>query len=1090
MKSFGSFGVSNYRFLKGKGVTSVLRTPCLLLLLLSSFLFLPAQVPTGGIDGRVKDESGAVIPGASVTVRNRESGATRTVISADDGAFSALLLSAGEYELRAEAKGFRTLQTRVTVQVGNTSTQELNLQVGATNEVVTIESHAAQISYDSHTIDGVITRQRIQELPLNGRSFLNLAFLEPGVNVSPGTTSQYNSLFSVSIMGGDSNKTAISVDGGNIRNSIEGNTGMNFSQEVVQEFQLSAVNFDLSTGITSVGSVNVVTRSGGNDFHGSGYFFFRDHNMAAYPALVRNPINPDPFFARRNPGFWFGGPIKKDKLFFFFNYEYINQVQAYTVSPDAASIRNLTASYGSPYKGKNLSVKLDYRLNQNHNMFARYSHDGNSGFGPNGAPTMPSNWLKNTNFSDQAVFGLTSSIRSNLVNDLRFNYTYWQNRNLFPTQSDCPGCIGLGLPQIQIIGTNFTSGNTSNATQGRDLRRFTFLDNVTWQKGTHRIRFGLELERAPGTGFWGFCDPSCVQVYSPEIVYGLFNPALPAGAPPLRPPTEIRTNADLLALPFAGAVIGIGDPSQPPPFQVDQAKTNNRYRFFAQDSWRIRPKLTLNFGLSWQYESTLVNGDLPKPQLLAPLYGTDLSATRNNYHNFSPSLGFAWNVGNNNKTVIRGGGGIYYDTELLWRRLQERAYIGPVGNGRIQFSSSGIPNPIPNLVYARQGAPLLFDAGPTDFTLGNFLTVFQQAYPAVLGQLNAQKRNDLQVRNINISKQGANLYPHDYPVQKGYHLNLGLQRELRRDLVLSVDFVRKIYMNTLLGEPDYNRYDRRINGVRSPVIPVCVGAQAADPAAQCSTGPMTFWTPGGRGVYNALLVKADKRFANRFTFTTSYALTGQSGYNGIINADRWNQSWGPQGARHILNASAIVELPWKVQLSVISSSSSRGPVGFQVPRVDLDGNGVNSAPLPGIDFNRFNRGYGKQELQNAIDAWNKRFYPNGAPVAAAQFAKDVRGQNIPFLRLPANYELGDNFNTQDIRVSKFITFGNAERFKISVFAEMFNVFNWANLSGFNFTLTPDATGVATQFGQATQRIPQVFGSGGARAMQLGARFQF
>src|SRR5262245_23674885 len=113
---------------------------------------------------------------------------------------------------------------------------------------------------------GVLSRQKIQELPLNGRSFLQLAFLEPGVTASPGTTSQYNSLFSVSVLGGDSNKTAITVDGGNVRNSIEGNTGMNFSQEVVQEFQLSSSNFDLSTGITSVGAVNIVTRTGGNDF--------------------------------------------------------------------------------------------------------------------------------------------------------------------------------------------------------------------------------------------------------------------------------------------------------------------------------------------------------------------------------------------------------------------------------------------------------------------------------------------------------------------------------------------------------------------------------------------------------------------------------------------------------------------------------------------------------------------------------------------------------------------------------------------------------------------------------------------------------
>src|SRR5207248_5610115 len=130
---------------------------------------------------------------------------------------------------------------------------------GQSKDVVMVEAATAQVEYDRHTIDGVITRQKIQELPLNGRSFLNLAFLEPGVTVSPGTTSQYNALFSLSILGGASNKTSITADGGNIRNSIEGGTAMNFSQEVVQEFQISSANFDLSTGITSVGAVNIVS---------------------------------------------------------------------------------------------------------------------------------------------------------------------------------------------------------------------------------------------------------------------------------------------------------------------------------------------------------------------------------------------------------------------------------------------------------------------------------------------------------------------------------------------------------------------------------------------------------------------------------------------------------------------------------------------------------------------------------------------------------------------------------------------------------------------------------------------------------------
>ncbi len=333
-----------------------------------------------------------------------------------------------------------------------TTTADIRLPVGQTSEVVNVEAATAQLEYEKHNIDGVITRQQIQDLPLNGRSFMQLASIEPGVTVGSGSTSQYNALFSVSVLGGDSSRTAITVDGGNIRNSIEGGIQMNFSQEVVQEFQLSSANFDLSTGITSVGSINVVTRSGSNQFHGSGYFFFRDHNMAAYPGLARDPANLDPFFARRNPGVYIGGPIKKDKLFFFFNYEYMNQVQAYTIKPDLPSVAGLAQTFGSPYKGKTLSAKFDYRLSAKHTIFARYSHDGNAGFGPSGGTaTLPSNWLRNVNFSDQSVLGITSVFTPAIVNDFHFTYGYWHNRNLFPDQSTCPNCLGLDGPAGPVL---------------------------------------------------------------------------------------------------------------------------------------------------------------------------------------------------------------------------------------------------------------------------------------------------------------------------------------------------------------------------------------------------------------------------------------------------------------------------------------------------------------------------------------------------------------------------------------------------------------------------------------------------------------
>ncbi len=1041
--------------------------------------FALAQAPVGTLTGSVTDPSGAVIKNAEVIIRNKTTGAERKVKSNDEGTFSAPALPAGLYEVQAKVAGFRTLLREMTLTTGSIATVEMSMEIGETTELVTVAgAGAAQLNLESHAIDGVITRQKIQELPLNGRSFLQLAFLEPGVTASPGTTSQYNSLFSVSILGGASNKTAITVDGGNVRNSIEGETGMNFSQEVVQEFQLSSNNFDLSTGITSVGSVNIVTRTGGNEYHGSGYFFFRDHNMAAYPGLARNALSPDPFFARRNPGVWVGGPIIKNRLFFFTNYEYTNQSSIVTVQPNLASASSLTGNFSSPYAGHLFSARVDWKVSDKHNAFLRYSHDQNKGFGPNGGPVLPSNWLRNKNFSDQGVIGITSALTATLVNDFRFNYTYWQNRNLFPNEEVCAGCIGLNFPQLNINGSNVTIGNTSNATQGRDLRRFTFTDSLTVQKGTHRFRFGTELEYAPGTGFWGYCDPACTVGFSPETIKASIPAAfIPVFFPTL--PASIKTNQDFLNLPFAGAVVGVGDPSQPPPYNVDKAKINSRMRFYGQDTWRLKPSLTLNYGLAWNFESTLVNRDLDKPAYLKPLYGNDLSPTNNNYNNFSPSVGVAWDIGGKKKTVVRAGAGIYWDTELLWRRLEERGYIGPVGNGRAQVPHSSFTNIFPGIVnLGAGGAPVPVGAPLPSNTITN-LTVgqFMQIYNAQIGAVRAflaPNLTDLSVRGIQKVKSAANLYPLDYPVQRSYHMNIGFQHDFDHDMTLNVDFVRRVFVNTLLGALDYNRFNRRINGVQTPVIPRCTStAQANDVNANCSVGAITFWTPAGRDVYNGLLVKFDKRFSRRYLLTGSYALTLRSGINGILNLDKRDATWGPQGGYHILNVSGLVDLPWNFQIGFISAMSSRGALMPSVNNVDLNGDGTTTEVLPGLKFNCFNRGCAKNDLINAVATWNQTYLGK----------VDARGTAIPQLTLPSNFEFGDSFSSQDVRVTKNFSF--KDHYRISVFAEMFNVFNTANLSGYSFNLSNTAT-----FGRPTQRTGQVFGSGGPRALQIGGRVTF
>src|SRR5215813_840837 len=238
------------------------------------------------------------------------------------------------------------------VQVGNTTNGDAALRVGTKEEIVEIQAEAPQIDKTNYKIDGVIGRQKIDALPLNGRNFLQLALLEPGVGVTASYPGAQNNLFNVSVGGAPSSLTRLTVDGGSILDPVCGGAAQNFSTETIQEFQISTFNFDLSTGVTSVGAINIVSRTGTNDFHGSAFLFFRDHSISALPTFFRPSENFDPFFRRYQYGGAIGGPIKKDRIFFFGNYERLDQTSAIstvvTGFPASSALNNVTSS---PCKG-------------------------------------------------------------------------------------------------------------------------------------------------------------------------------------------------------------------------------------------------------------------------------------------------------------------------------------------------------------------------------------------------------------------------------------------------------------------------------------------------------------------------------------------------------------------------------------------------------------------------------------------------------------------------------------------------------------------------------------------------------------------
>jgi hypothetical protein len=280
---------------------------------------------------------------------------------------------------------------------------------------------------------------------------------------------------------------------------------------------------------------------------------------------------------------------------------------------------------------------------------------------------------------------------------------------------------------------------------------------------------------------------------------------------------------------------------------------------------------------------------------------------------------------------------------------------------------------------------------------------------------------------------------------------------------------------------DYNRYERRIDGVRTPVIPLCSSFRRVDLATPCSKERITFDNTTGIAQYEGLLVRVEKRFSHRTQFLVSYALGSFDGSNGNavgtgFDAEDWFANYGPlpTDRRHILNLSGIVELPWRLQLSANVSAQSRPPFSAYVGRVDFDGDGTSDDLLLGTTVNEFNRGSDRDDLLRLVDAYNRDIA--GTTTAGGQMTKRID--------LPADFALGDTFFAADLRVSHTVLLGG-ERARLVLFGEVFNLFNVANFVDYGGDLTnPD------EFGRPGARFNQVFGSGGPRAFQFGARIGF
>lgn len=1022
-----------------------------------------AQTPTGAIAGTVVDSHGARVGGAQIVVRARSTGEHRSMGANEHGLFDIVALAPARYDVTIEAHGFQRLSQEVIVEAGTTTTLHVVLPPTTVSQTLTVVAIQPLLRHDDHVVAGVVRRDRIESLPLNGRNFLDLARLEPGVGAI--VRAAGNRLFVASLGAGLQSIPRIGwtrtmVDGGSVNGVGAIGTALQLSQDAVQEFQLATINFEPATGLTSNAAINVVTRSGGNSWHGSAFAFYRDHHLAAYPALRRDP-STDPFFRRLQAGAAAGGRVIRDRAFFFGVYERSEQDGVVSVQP-IGGFERLGGVFRTPATGHLATVRIDLHLGAGHRLFVRDSLDRNHAFAPagTGITSLPSGWSRLDNDAEQRIAALTTVLSPRLVNELRVSKFVLDAAQAAAGDDDCAGCIGIDGPRITVAGAGVALGPSAAMTF--DASRWQIADGLTWQRGRHTLRAGFEWERSRSIST--LVQPTQLMLWSPTAAATVVSDL----------PSMFTSSADVLRLPLQTFSAGIGPPGIP---ERDgrPARVTNLYRGYVADTWRIGDRVTVNGSIASSYEPDALNHDLSKPAWLAPLLAGRTQAPGVPPPTLAARAGFAWTATADARTVVRGGAGRFYDplgTTNSANLANERLLLAPLGTARITVTGQQI---------LLDGMPIHYPNAPTSFTGAQLLPLL----PSKLQEFQ-RALDDARVQSgavtIDFVKAGQGLYDPDYAVPNAIHGSLGVQRALSRTFVVSADAVWRRFVHTFVNGIDFNRFVPRRGGI----LPLCTPAQRNDVGARCTNGSINFDTTIGRARYRGLLIRADTR-SERAQVTTSYALGSFVGSNGAttataeqaggrafgFNNNHWFENVGPlpTDLRHIANVAGFVDLPWRLRIAFNASASSRPPYSAWVEGVDYNGDGTQNDLLPDTTINAFGRGLDRRDLARLVDRYNNeragRTLPNGDPA--------------PVIALPQRYAFDDNFVNVDVRLTRTV---RIRRATAALFVEVFNALNTANLVGFSGNLR------SATFGAPSARFSQVFGSGGPRAFQLGARITF
>ena len=1055
----------------------------LVVCLLSAVPPTNAQTYRGAIRGVVRDPSGAAIVGANVAAKNSDTGLARTTTTAEDGGYVISELPAGIYQVEAESKGFgKFTNSSVSVQVGLETPLDITLSVGARGESVTVTTVMPILETSQDVLGGAVDQELVAALPLNGRDFGKLVALVPGVTVEgSGVAGTEKGFGQFNINGNRDRSNNYMLDGTDNNDPWFNNSALNqvgitgapatlLPVDAIQEFNLQS-QFPAEYGRNSGGAVNIITKSGTNQPHGSAFEYFRNSALDS-----RNFFNPDgdpkTLFINNQFGGSLGGPIVHDKTFFFGAYEGQRErvgsnfnlfvptqseidtakANAMTQNPSinpapllailsyfplAAPGTQTVAGVVNDFNNlDNFILKLDHRFNSVNSFAIRYAFGQNrqqfpfgslGGFG-SGSRLAPFAQISPTRVQVVSA-SLLSALSGTRTNELRFGYTRFRNSftsldalNPNPNVPDF-GTEHAGLPEIDFSGVFENLGATVfSIPRARVSQNYQILDNYTLVHGTHTLKFGGEFRRA-----W-------VSAFNDNFERGLIT-FDSCNCPTAR--------IDILTQFF----LGNADPFATSASTGNTQRTtyNNGVSFFAQDEYRLRPNLTLTYGLRWEYfgpisEKNDLLSNFPSGALSPANFPTAMLETvgrggldgayKRDLNNFGPRLGVAWTPFQN--TVVRAGYGLYYDyipQDLLIANFTNSAGLAtnPVGTMPVvslNYNQDAFTGATPGTVFGG------ISTGPNSI----FVTPRNLSTPYVSEW------------NLNIQQQVA----HSVAFQIGYAGSKGTR--LTR------------------------LYDANQDGLNPNYSQVAVFSTISD------------------STYNSL--QAQVRFVNwhRLSGFASYvfskSLDGASDgidFNGSTAAfpqdsDNLKAEKGPStfDARHRFTAAMNFGVPvWSAlpnklasgwQLNTIVTAMSGQPIGI----ITAGFNGFNGRQRPDV----------VPGVPQILGGSPANGYINPLAFATPSGEDGNLGRDAVY---------GPGFWNIDFSVTKDTHL--TERLVLQLRAEFFNIFNHPQFALPGGVINPGAA-LADCSGCFSTQTPDVaqgnpgLGGGGPRVVQLAARFQF